>query len=63
MRGEMRPYCNTTGTSFAEPEPVERHLFARARAEVFSPGSGAEYVNSYKMIQKQENFLKSGNFS
>jgi hypothetical protein len=37
--------------SVAELEPVERQLFAGAGAEVFWPGSGAGYVNSYKMLQ------------
>jgi hypothetical protein len=40
------------GCSVAEPEPVERPLFAKAEAgaQVFRPGSGAENVNSYKMF-------------
>jgi hypothetical protein len=40
--------------SVAEPEPVEQQLFAGAGAKVFWPGfgSGAGYVNSYKMLQK-----------
>jgi hypothetical protein len=38
-------------SSVAEPEPLERQLFARAGTQVFCmPGSG--YVNSYKMLQK-----------
>jgi hypothetical protein len=46
-------------TSVAEPEPVEQPLFARpgAGARVFWPGSGSEYVNSYKMLQKDLNFF------
>jgi hypothetical protein len=34
-----------------EPEPVEQQLFGRAGAKVFWPGSGAGYINSYKMLQ------------
>jgi hypothetical protein len=43
-------------TSVAEPEPVERPLFGGAGAQVFRPGSGSRYVNSYKMLQKVLNF-------
>jgi hypothetical protein len=44
---------HTYTTSVAEPEPVEQQLFAGAEAKVFLPssGSGAGYVNSYKMSQ------------
>jgi hypothetical protein len=37
-----------------EPEPVEQQLFAEAGAKFFWPGSGsgARYINSYKMSQK-----------
>jgi hypothetical protein len=38
------------------PEPVEQQLFAGAGAKVFWPGSGAGYVNSYKMLQKPKIF-------
>jgi hypothetical protein len=40
-------------SSVAEPEPVERQLFAGAGAKFFGPssGSGAGYVNSDKMLQ------------
>jgi hypothetical protein len=41
--------------SVAEPEPVERPLFARTGAQVFRPASGSGYV-SYKMLQKVLNF-------
>jgi hypothetical protein len=46
-------YCTVT-CSVAEPEPVERPLFGGtgAGAQVFRPGSGSGYVNSYKMLQK-----------
>jgi hypothetical protein len=41
-----------------EPEPVEQQLFAGARAgaKVFWPGSGsgAGYINSYKMLPVQK---------
>jgi hypothetical protein len=44
----MSRYSNT---SVAEPEPVERPLFGGAgdRDQVFRPGSGSGYVNSYKI--------------
>jgi hypothetical protein len=44
--------------SVEEPEPVERPLFggAGAQAQVFRPGSGSGYLNSYKMLQKVLNF-------
>jgi hypothetical protein len=42
----------TVTVSFAEPEPVEQQLFAGAGAKDFWPGSGAGYMNSYKMLQK-----------
>jgi hypothetical protein len=37
---------------------VERQNFARAKAEVFWPGSGSGYVNSYKMLPKLKLKLK-----
>jgi hypothetical protein len=37
-------------------EPVEQQLLARVGAQVFWPGSGSVYVNSYKMMQKALNF-------
>jgi hypothetical protein len=49
--------CQTVPlTSIAEPELVERQLFARAGAEVVLAGSGSGYVNSYKMFQKALKF-------
>jgi hypothetical protein len=39
----------TAATSVAEP--VERQLFAGAGAEGFWPGSGAGYINFYKMLK------------
>jgi hypothetical protein len=42
----------TIKISVAEPEPVEQQLSARVGAEVFLPGSGYGYVNSYKMFKK-----------
>jgi hypothetical protein len=43
--------------SVAEPEPVERHHFAVGGAEFFRPGSGPEYVNSYKTFYKNPKFF------
>jgi hypothetical protein len=54
--------------SVAEPEPVERQLFAGAGVEVFLPGSGsgAGYVKCYKnpkfFILKFEVHFKNHNF-